>query len=75
MTQRTFFQMLFTPDRHQWSKIESFLASSVLLRQFAKAAAESVDANNLSVGIKKTIVIFNSSQILDSFGTERTRYI
>ncbi|CAF1025919.1 unnamed protein product [Rotaria sordida] len=49
MTQQTFFQMLFTPDGHQWSKLESFLASSLLVRQFAKAVTEPADANNPTV--------------------------
>ncbi|CAF5119862.1 unnamed protein product, partial [Rotaria socialis] len=38
--------MLFTSDEHQWSKFESFLASSVLVRQFAKGVTEPADANN-----------------------------
>ncbi|CAF1572122.1 unnamed protein product, partial [Rotaria sordida] len=46
MTQHTFFQMLFTPDGHQWSKLESFLASSQLVRQFAKAVTYTADGNN-----------------------------
>ena len=54
MTQQTFFQMLFTPDRHQWSKLESFLASSVLVRQFAKAVTEQSNANNPTVRKKQT---------------------
>ncbi|CAF3486334.1 unnamed protein product [Rotaria socialis] len=49
MTQQTFFQMLFTSDEHQWSKFESFLASSVLVRQFAKGVTEPADANNPTV--------------------------
>src|SRR5690349_15713082 len=46
MSQQTFFRMLFTPDGHQWSKLESFLASSVLVRQFFRAVSEPVDQNN-----------------------------
>ncbi|CAF3629872.1 unnamed protein product [Rotaria socialis] len=49
MTQQTFFQMLFTSDEHQWSKFESFLASSVLVRQFAKGVTEPADVNNPTV--------------------------
>jgi hypothetical protein len=52
MTQQTFFQMLYTPDGHQWSRFESFLASSILIRQFAKAVNEPVDANNPTVNFK-----------------------
>jgi hypothetical protein len=49
MSQQTFFRMLFTPDGHQWSKFESFLASSVLVRHFARAVSEPVDLNNPTV--------------------------
>ncbi|CAF0816807.1 unnamed protein product [Adineta steineri] len=49
MSQQTFFRMLYTPNRHQWSKFESFLASSILIRQFAKAVTEPFDANNITV--------------------------
>lgn len=49
MTQQTFFQMLYTPDQHQWSRLESFLASSILIRQFSKAVNEPADANNPTV--------------------------
>ena len=53
MTQETFFRMLYTPDGHQWSRLESFLASSVLVRQFAKAVNEPADVNNPTVRIEK----------------------
>jgi len=49
MTQQTFFQMLYTPDGQQWSRFESFLASSILVRQFAKGVIEPIDANNPTV--------------------------
>ncbi|CAF2875828.1 unnamed protein product [Rotaria sp. Silwood2] len=49
MSQQTFFRMLFTPDGQQWSKFESFLASSVLVKQFNRAVSESYDANNPTV--------------------------
>lgn len=49
MSQQTFFRMLYTPDGHQWSKLESFLASSILVRQFAKGVTEPFDTNNLTV--------------------------
>jgi hypothetical protein len=49
MSQQTFFRMLFTPDGHQWSKLESFLASSVLVKHFARAVSEPVDPNNPTV--------------------------
>ncbi len=51
MTQQTFFRMLYTPDGHQWSRLESFLASSILVRQFAKAVNEPADINNPTVNI------------------------
>jgi hypothetical protein len=49
MSQQTFFQMLYTPNGHQWSKFESFLASSILVRQFTKAVTEPFDATNPTV--------------------------
>ena len=49
MTQETFFRMLYTPNRHQWSRLESFLASAILVRQFAKAVTEPADVNNPTV--------------------------
>jgi len=49
MSQQTFFRMIYTPDGHQWSKLESFLASSVLIRHFHRAASEPVDPNNPTV--------------------------
>jgi hypothetical protein len=49
MSQQTFFRMLFTPDGHQWSKLESFLASSILVKHFARAVSEPVDPNNPTV--------------------------
>lgn len=49
MTQETFFRMLYTSNRHQWSRLESFLACSILVRQFAKAVTEPADANNPTV--------------------------
>jgi hypothetical protein len=64
MSQQTFFRMLFTPDGHQWSKFESFLASSVLVKHFARAASEPVDPNNPTVTNKTlchSIVNFNYS--------------
>ena len=52
MTQQTFFKMLYTPDGNQWSRLESFLASSILIRQFTKAVNEPPDANNPTVSIQ-----------------------
>ncbi|CAF1028589.1 unnamed protein product [Rotaria sordida] len=49
ISQQTFFRMLFTPDRHQWSKFESFLASSVLVKHFSRAVSEPYDSNNPTV--------------------------
>lgn len=49
MTHETFFRMLYSPNRQQWSRLESFLASSILVRQFAKAVTEPADANNPTV--------------------------
>ncbi|CAF3339599.1 unnamed protein product [Rotaria sp. Silwood1] len=49
MSQQTFFRMLFTPDGHQWSKFESFLASSVLVKHFARAVSDPYDSNNPTV--------------------------
>lgn len=49
MSQQTFFRMLYTPDGHQWSKLESFLASSVIIRHFHRAVSEPVDPNNPTV--------------------------
>lgn len=53
MSQQSFFQMLYTPNRQQWSKLESFLASSILVRQFTKGVTEPFDANNITVRIKR----------------------
>ena len=50
MSQQSFFRMIFTPDGRCWSRLESFLASSVLVRQFSRGVTEPVDANNTSVG-------------------------
>jgi len=55
MTQQTFFQMLYTPDGHQWSRFESFLASSILVRQFAKGVTEPFDATNPTVRKKSNL--------------------
>ncbi|CAF0807683.1 unnamed protein product [Adineta steineri] len=49
MSQQTFFRMIFTSDGHQWSKLESFLASSVLVRHFNRAVSEPYDPNNPKV--------------------------
>lgn len=49
MSQQSFFRMLYTPDSRQWSKLESFLASSVLIRHFHRAASEPSDPNNPTV--------------------------
>lgn len=46
MSQQTFFRMFFTPDGHQWSKFESFLASSIIVKHFHRAVTESPDQNN-----------------------------
>jgi hypothetical protein len=59
MTQQTFFRMLYTPDGHQWSRLESFLASSILVRQFAKAVNEPADANNPTVGFQIPLFSFD----------------
>ncbi|CAF4803384.1 unnamed protein product [Rotaria sp. Silwood2] len=40
---------LLTKVNYPWSKLESFLASSLLVRQFAKAVTEPADANNPTV--------------------------
>jgi hypothetical protein len=58
MSQQTFFRMLFTPDGHQWSKFESFLASSALIKQFARAVAEPNDANKSTVKKNKIVILF-----------------
>jgi hypothetical protein len=49
MTQQRFYQMFYTSDGQQWSKIESFIAQSILVRQFAKGVTEPLDANNQTV--------------------------
>lgn len=49
MSQERFFQILYTSDRHQWSRLEAFLASSILIRQFAKAVTDPPDANNSAI--------------------------
>ncbi|UJR23584.1 hypothetical protein I4U23_026573 [Adineta vaga] len=49
MSQQTFFRMLYTPDGRHWSRLESFLASSILIRQFAKGVTEPFDANNITI--------------------------
>lgn len=73
MSQQTFFRMLFTPDGHQWSKLESFLASSVLLKHFSRAVGEPYDPNNPTVGflISLSLLICKLSFVLDS-GSFRT---
>jgi hypothetical protein len=53
MSQQTFFRMLFTTDGHQWSKFESFLASSILVKHFARGVSEPFDANNPTVNQTK----------------------
>ena len=60
LTQQTFFQMLFTSDEHHWSKLESFLASSVLVRQFAKGVTEPADVNNPTVRIDYCKIFLSS---------------
>jgi hypothetical protein len=40
MTQKTFFQMFFTPDNGQWSKFESYLVPSLLVRQFIRTISQ-----------------------------------
>lgn len=57
MSQQTFYRMLFTPDGRQWSKLESFLASAVLVKQFVRAASEPTDPNNPNVR-KKAFLYF-----------------
>lgn len=49
MSQQSFFRMLFTSDGRHWSKLESFLASSVLVKHFVRAASEPADPNNPTV--------------------------
>lgn len=49
MSQQTFFRMIFTSDGRQWSKLESFLASSVLVKQFSRAVSEVPDQPNPTV--------------------------
>ncbi|CAF1268652.1 unnamed protein product, partial [Didymodactylos carnosus] len=49
LSQQTFFKMLHTSDSRQWSKLEFFLASSTIVRQFARAVAEPVDQNNITI--------------------------
>ncbi|UJR25327.1 hypothetical protein I4U23_006678 [Adineta vaga] len=49
MSQQTFFRMVFTSDGRQWSKLESFLASSVLVRHFNCAVSDSYDQNNSAI--------------------------
>ena len=49
MSQQTFFRMLFTPDGRQWSKLESFLGASILVKHFSRAVNEPVDPNNITV--------------------------
>jgi len=49
MTQQTFYQMFYTSNRQQWSKFESFIAQSIIIRQFTKGVAEPFDANNQTV--------------------------
>jgi hypothetical protein len=48
--------MIFTPDGHQWSKLESFLASSVLVKHFARAVAEPFDQNNPTVNLENSLI-------------------
>lgn len=49
MSQQTFFRMIYTPDGHQWSKLEFFLAASLLVKHFSRAASEPSDPNNPTV--------------------------
>jgi hypothetical protein len=56
MSQQTFFRMIFTSDGRQWSKLESFLASSVLVKHFARAVAEPFDQNNPTVNLKNSLI-------------------
>ncbi|CAF0742948.1 unnamed protein product [Adineta ricciae] len=49
MSQQTFFRMVFTPDGRQWSKLESFLASAVLVKHFHSAVADLYDQNNPAI--------------------------
>ncbi len=57
MSQQTFFRMLFTPDGHQWSKLESFLASSLLVKHFSRAITEPNDQTPQTVNNKFNIKI------------------
>lgn len=76
MSQQTFFQMLFTPDSHQWSKLESFLASSILVRQFSKAVSEPTDSNNptVSLEIKNMVILFHFKFKVRSVPNEQDTY-
>lgn len=58
MSQERFFQMLYTSDGHQWSRLEAFLASSILVRQFTKAANDPPDANNSVVRVLFQLLVF-----------------
>jgi len=58
MSQERFFQMLYTSDGRQWSRLEAFLASSILVRQFAKATNDPPDANNSVVRVFFQFQIF-----------------
>ncbi|CAF0747923.1 unnamed protein product [Adineta ricciae] len=49
MSQKTFFRMIYTPDGRCWSRLESFLAASILVRQFSRGVTEPVDANNTTI--------------------------
>jgi len=66
MSQQTFFQMLYTPNGHQWSKFESFLASCILVRQFTKAVTEPFDATNPTVRNQIDYLSFYSNIISGS---------
>ena len=57
MSQQTFFRMLFTSDGHQWSKLESFLASSLLVKHFSRAITEPNDQTPQTVNKKFNIKI------------------
>jgi hypothetical protein len=59
MTQQTFYQMLYTSNGQQWSKLESFLAQSILVRQFAKGVTEPFDANSPTVRLNSIFNLFN----------------
>lgn len=55
MSQQTFFRMLHTSDGRQWSKLEIFLLSSLLVKQFSRLINEGAEASNSTVSLKKYI--------------------